>query len=116
MREGLPITLGIGFQNLPEGLVVALALASQGYSRRTAFGVAALTGFVEPVGAAIGAGIVTFSGNLLPWMLALAAGAMIYVISDEIIPETHHHGFRREATGSLMAGFVVMMSLEAAMT
>ncbi|MFA5530370.1 MAG: ZIP family metal transporter [Thiohalomonadaceae bacterium] len=112
MSNGLALTIGIALQNMPEGLVVALALAAEGYRRWQAFTVALLTGLVEPVGAVLGAGIVTLAAGMLPWMLALAAGAMIYVISDEIIPETHRKGFQKEATGSVMVGFVVMMFLD----
>ncbi|MGE0082666.1 MAG: ZIP family metal transporter [Thiohalomonadaceae bacterium] len=112
VNSGLALTIGIALQNMPEGLVVALALAAEGYRRWQAFLVALLTGLVEPVGGALGAGIVALSSAMLPWMLALAAGAMIYVISDEIIPETHRKGFQKEATGSVMVGFVVMMFLD----
>jgi ZIP family zinc transporter len=111
-ENGTALTVAIALQNMPEGLVVALALAAEGYRRCTAFLVAFATGLVEPVGGAFGAGVVALSSAWLPWMLALAAGAMIYVISDEIIPETHRKGFQKEATSSLMAGFVVMMVLD----
>ena len=115
LERGAALTLGIALQNIPEGLVVALALAGEGYRRGHAFLVAFGTGLVEPVGGAFGAGVVSLSGALLPWMLALAAGAMIYVISDEIISETHRKGFHRAATGGLMTGFVVMMFLDVAL-
>lgn len=111
-RNGLILALGIGLQNMPEGLVVAAALAAEGYRRVLAFLVALLTGLVEPVGAVFGAGVITLANTLLPAMMALAAGAMIYVISDEIIPETHRKGFERYASTSLMFGFVVMMFLD----
>lgn len=114
--SGLALAIGISLQNMPEGLVVALALVAEGYRRRQAFLVALLTGLVEPVGGLLGAGVVTVAGMLLPWMLALAAGAMIYVISDEIIPETHRKGFQKEATGGVMVGFVVMMFLDVVLT
>lgn len=114
--NGLALTIGIALQNVPEGLVVALALVAEGYRRRMAFAVALATGLVEPLGGGLGAGVVALSSVWLPWMLALAAGAMIYVISDEIIPETHRKGFQKEATGSLMAGFVVMMVLDTALS
>jgi ZIP family zinc transporter len=116
LDHGTALALGIGLQNVPEGMVVAFALAGEGYRRGQAFLVAFATGLVEPVGGALGAGVVALSGAFLPWMLALAAGAMIYVISDEIIPETHRKGCEREATGGLMAGFVVMMFLDVALS
>ena len=106
------LAIGIGLQNLPEGLAVALALRSEDYSRGQAFVVALLTGMVEPVGGLIGVTAVTLSRPLLPWGLAFAAGAMIFVISSEIIPETHRKGFKIEGTFGLMIGFVVMMILD----
>jgi ZIP family zinc transporter len=106
------LAIGIGLQNLPEGLAVALALSGEDYSRGQAFTAALLTGMVEPVGGLIGVGAVTIAAPLLPWGLAVAAGAMIFVISSEIIPETHRQGFKLEGTFGLMVGFVVMMVLD----
>ena len=106
------LAIGIGLQNLPEGLAVAVALASERYSRGAAFTVALLTGMVEPLGGLIGVTAVTLAQPLLPWGLAFAAGAMIFVISSEIIPETHRKGFATEGTFGLMIGFVVMMVLD----
>jgi ZIP family zinc transporter len=82
------------------------------YSRGQAFTVALLTGLVEPVGGLIGVGAVTLIEPLLPWTLAFAAGAMLFVISSEIIPETHRLGFKIEGTFGLMVGFMVMMVLD----
>ncbi|MFQ5353595.1 MAG: ZIP family metal transporter [Thermodesulfobacteriota bacterium] len=112
VSNGLALATGIGLQNLPEGLVVALALVTERYSRTRAFIIALLTGFAEPVGGAMGAGVVTLARPLLPWGLAFAAGAMLFVISDEIIPESHRKGFQKEATFGVMIGFVVMMLLD----
>ncbi len=109
---GLAITIGIGLQNLPEGLAVAAALVGDGFGRGHAFKIALLTGLVEPVGGLVGALAVSASHLLLPWGLAIAAGAMLFVISGEIIPETHRHGIERPATAALVAGFVVMMILD----
>lgn len=109
---GMALALGIGLQNIPEGLVVALALVTVGYSRGKAFFIALLTGLVEPIGGLLGAGVVTLFHPLLPWGLAFAAGAMLYVISDEIIPESHRKGFAKEATFGLMVGFVAMLFLD----
>jgi zinc transporter, ZIP family len=106
------LALGIGLQNLPEGLAVAMALAGEGYTRVAAFAVALATGLVEPLGGLIGVSAVTLAQPLLPWGLAFAAGAMIFVISSEIIPETHRKGFKIEGTFGLMTGFVVMMVLD----
>jgi zinc transporter, ZIP family len=106
------LAIGIGLQNIPEGLAVAVALLTLGYSRAQAVAVATATGLVEPVGGLIGVVAVTLVEPLLPWGLAFAAGAMIFVISDEIIPETHRHNHQNQATGGLMVGFVLMMFLD----
>lgn len=109
---GIGTTIGIGLQNIPEGLSVAVALRSEGYSGKYSFGVACLTGFVEIIGGLIGAIILTISIKLLPLALAYAAGAMLFVVSDEIIPETHREGFESGATAALFFGFCLMMFLD----
>lgn len=110
--DGLALALGIGIQNMPEGLAVALSLMREKYSVRYAFVVAALTGLVEPVGAVLGFGLVNIFKPVLPVVLASAAGAMLFVICDEIIPETHSKGYEREATYGIIFGFVIMMVLD----
>lgn len=112
--RGTTLAIGIGLQNAPEGLAVALALLSCGYTKRRAFAVAGLTGLVEPLAGALGAYAVSLSQLVLPWGLTFAAGAMIYVISHEIIPETHRHGFESQATLGLTVGLAVMMLLDVA--
>lgn len=112
LSNAISLTIGIGLQNAPEGLAVAIALASEGYSRIYSFFIASLTGLVEPVGGLIGALIVTYSEHMLPWGLAFAAGAMLYVISHEIIPETHSRGHHNQATAGLTVGLVIMMFLD----
>ncbi|WP_093120708.1 ZIP family metal transporter [Salinihabitans flavidus] len=112
LSGGMPLAIGIGLQNLPEGLAVAVALLGEGYSRFRAWGIAALTGLVEPIGGAIGAAVITFSEPFLPWGLAFAAGAMLYVISHEIIPETHRRGHQNKATFGFAIGLVVMLFLD----
>ncbi len=109
---GFGATLGIGLQNIPEGLSVAIALQSQGYSTRYAIGVTALTGLIEVAGGVFGASVLLISGEILPWGLAFAAGAMLFIVSDEIIPETHRPGFENGATLSLFIGFGLMMFLD----
>jgi ZIP family zinc transporter len=104
--------LGIGLQNAPEGLAVAVSLLGEGYDKGRAWTIAALTGLVEPIGGALGAGVVSLSQPLLPWGLAFAAGAMIYVISHEIIPETHRRGHQKKATFGLSIGLVLMLFLD----
>ncbi len=112
MANGLALALGIGLQNLPEGLVVALALISEGKSRLLSVAIAAATGLVEPVGGALGSFAVWLARPLLPWSLAFAAGAMLFVISDEIIPETHREHPATRATFGVVVGFVVMLVLD----
>lgn len=109
------LTTGIALQDIPEGLVVAVALLSVGYSRLRAVLLAAATGLVEPVGAVLGASIVEYSVSLLPWGMGVAAGAMLFVISHEIIPESHRKGHEVLATVGLMIGFVVMMVFDTAL-
>jgi ZIP family zinc transporter len=99
-------------QNIPEGLVVAVSLLAEGYSSLYAVGISLLTGLVEPVGGLLGAGVVAIAQPLLPWGMAFAAGAMLFVISDEIIPESHRQGREQEGTIGVMIGFVVMMLLD----
>lgn len=112
LSNGITIALGIGLQNMPEGLAVALSLVREQYSTRKAFLIALLTGLVEPIGAFLGVFLVQVFQPLLPFILALAGGAMLFVISDEIIPETHSNGYERQATYGIILGFIVMMILD----
>ncbi len=112
IKNGLTLAMGIGLQNMPEGLVVALALITEKYTPLKALMIALFTGLVEPVGGLIGIGLVSLSRPLLPWGLAFAAGAMLFVISDEIIPESHRKGFEKEATAGVILGFITMMILD----
>lgn len=115
IANGMTLATGIGIQNIPEGLAVSISLIAAGYSRPKAFAVGALTGLVEPVGGLLGGLAVSASGPFMPLSLAFAAGAMLFVISDEIIPETHRRGYENLATLSLFAGFAGMMFLDAAL-
>jgi len=112
MAAGLVIAMAIGLQNMPEGLSVALPLLREGYSRGKSLWYGTLTGLVEPIGGLLGAAMVSISQPILPWGLTFAAGAMLFVVSDEMIPEIHKKGFEREATFGLIAGFVIMMLLD----
>jgi ZIP family zinc transporter len=112
VAAGLVIATAIGLQNMPEGLAVALPLVREGYSRRKSLMYGTLTGLVEPLGGLLGVALVSIFQPILPWGLAFAAGAMLFVVSDEMIPESHRKGFEREATFGLIAGFVVMMLLD----
>ncbi len=109
------LALGIGLQNMPEGLVVAWALRNLEYSPMYALGVSTLTGLVEPVGGIIGAGIVNIAAEALPWGMAFAAGAMLFVIVDEIIPEIDQKSLGQQGTLGVMVGFVIMMFLDIAL-
>jgi ZIP family zinc transporter len=112
IANGTSLAIGIGLQNMPEGLAVALPLLGIGYSRLKAVGIATLTGLVEPVGGLLGVAAVRVFHPVLPLGLAFAAGAMLFVISDEIIPETHAKGRSRLATFGIIVGFVIMMALD----
>ncbi|WP_410010732.1 ZIP family metal transporter [Variovorax sp. PAMC26660] len=109
------LATGIAIQDVPEGLVVAVALLAAGYSRMFAVLIGMASGLVEPLGAVLGAAVVGHSVMLLPWGLGFAAGAMLFVISHEIIPESHRKGHEAFATSGLMIGFVLMMLLDTAL-
>lgn len=113
VQAGASVALAIGLQNMPEGLIVAMALRTLGRSAGQAWGVAALTGLAEPLGAILGLAVLGSLPVFYPLGLALAAGAMLFVVSHEIIPETHRNGFETLATGTLLAGFVFMLLLDA---
>ncbi|MBO1113979.1 ZIP family metal transporter [Bordetella petrii] len=113
--RGSALATGIAIQDVPEGLVVALALLAVGYRRSFAVALGMLSGLVEPAGAVLGALVVGWSAALLPWGLGFAAGAMLFVISHEIIPESHRKGHEVYATCGLMIGFVLMMLLDTAL-
>ncbi len=117
-NEGLranALAIGIAIQDVPEGFVVAAALLAAGYGRILAVAIGMASGLVEPMGAVVGASIVGHSAMLLPWGLGFAAGAMLFVISHEIIPESHRKGHEVFATAGLMLGFVMMMVLDTAL-
>ena len=112
MAVGLPVTIAIALQDIPEGLAVALALRNVNLSAGKAVLIAAASGLLEPLGALLGVGL---SGGLAlayPAGLGLAAGAMLFVVSHEVIPETHRNGHQTPATLGLMLGFAVMMVLD----
>ena len=109
---GLPLTTAIAIQDIPEGLAVAMALKAAGLSPLRAVQVAILSGVMEPVGALLGIGLASGLVLAYPIGLGLAAGAMIFVVSHEVIPETHRNGHQTPATLGLMAGFAVMMVLD----
>lgn len=111
--NGLSLAIGIGLQNLPEGLAVALPLIRENFSKKKAFLIALGSGLVEPIGGLLGVGLVQVARPVLPFALAFAAGAMLFVISHEIIPETQSNkGHSKLATHALLVGFVIMMFLD----
>jgi ZIP family zinc transporter len=112
LKNGLVLSIAIALQNIPEGLAVALPLVGLGYNKWRAVGIATLTGLVEPVGGLLGITMVTVFEPILPIAMGFAAGAMLFVISEEIIPETHSDGRSRYATFALMIGFIIMMTLD----
>ncbi|MDP3333075.1 MAG: ZIP family metal transporter [Methylococcaceae bacterium] len=112
MKNGIVLAIAIALQNIPEGLAVALPLVGLGYNKWRAVGIATLTGLVEPVGGLLGVTMVTVFEPILPIAMGFAAGAMLFVISEEIIPETHANGRSRHATFALMIGFIIMMALD----
>lgn len=112
LKVGLPLTTAIALQDIPEGLAVALALRTAGLSNGRAVLIAAATGLLEPLGALLGVGLSSGMAIAYPVGLGLAAGAMLFVVSHEVIPETHRNGHQTAATIGLMIGFAVMMTLD----
>jgi ZIP family zinc transporter len=108
--QALMIAGGIALQNIPEGMVIIGPMLAAGVSPRRTFICAALTGVVEVVGTLIGYFAVSLASAILPFALAFAGGTMLYVISDEMIPETHAHGHERGATYALLVGFCLMLA------
>lgn len=109
------LAVGIGLQNFPEGIAVAIPLRGEGVSSGRSFWYGQLSGAVEPVSAAIGAAAVLSVRSVLPYVLAFAAGAMIYVVVEELIPESQRYGNTDLATLGAMGGFTVMMILDVAL-
>ena len=107
--EAFIIAGGIALQNIPEGMVIIGPMLSSGISKRRTLAIAAFTGLIEVVGTLIGYFAVSIAEAILPFALAFAGGTMLYVISDEMIPETHAHGEERGATYALLVGFCIML-------
>ncbi len=107
--EALTIAGGIALQNIPEGMVIIGPMLASGISGKRTFLIALATGIVEVLGTLLGYFAVSVSNAILPFALAFAGGTMLYVISDEMIPETHSHGSERGATYSLLGGFCLML-------
>ncbi len=112
VSDALMIAGGIALQNIPEGMVIIAPMLAAGVTPKKTFISATLTGFVEVAGTLIGYAGVAVSAAILPFALAFAGGTMLYVISDEMIPETHAHGAERGATYALLAGFCIMLAAD----
>lgn len=115
IAAAIVLSIGIGIQNFPEGIAVAMPLRAEGMSRWKSFWYGQLSALVEPIAAVVGAATVVVAAPILPYALSFAAGAMIYVVVEELIPESHREGNVDLATVSLMVGFVVMMVLDVAL-
>jgi ZIP family zinc transporter len=113
-RQAHILAAGISIQDIPEGLVVALALRGVGYSRIASAGYGVVSGLIEPVAALAGVALIGVSASLLPWGLAAAAGAMLFVLVHDVIPETHRHGNGTLASCGVIGGFVLMAVLDTA--
>ncbi|MFP4090812.1 MAG: ZIP family metal transporter [Cyclobacteriaceae bacterium] len=114
LSAALVLALGIGIQNFPEGLSVSVPLRREGFSRRKSFWYGQLSGFAEPVAGVLGAAAVLFFRPILPYALSFAAGAMIFVVVEELIPESQYHKNTDLATIGVMLGFTIMMTLDVA--
>jgi ZIP family zinc transporter len=112
LGRGISLATGIGIQNIPEGLAVALALLVNNFSKKDIFIITLLTGVVEPIGGIVAVILFSLSHYILPIGLAFAAGAMLFVVSKEMIPQTHKKGYETQATVGLITGFTLMMILD----
>ena len=112
LAAAMALAVGIGIQNFPEGFAISMPLRQSGMSRRRSFFWGQLSAAVEPVAGVIGAVAVIYAAPLLPYALAFAAGAMIFVVIEELVPESQQHGNTDLATMSFLAGFTVMMMLD----
>jgi len=115
MGGAVALALGIGIQNFPEGAAVSIPLRREGLSRLKSFWYGQLSGMVEPVAGVLGAAAVLLIRPILPYALAFAAGAMIYVVAEELIPEAQMEKHSDVATIGVMLGFAVMMTLDVAL-
>ncbi len=112
LNKVMLFVMAIAIHNLPEGMVIVSPLIMAGVARKRVFFIACFTGVVEIVGTMIGFGAVSIATVILPFALAFAGGTMLYVVSDEMIPETHSHGYERMATYSLIIGFLTMLIMD----
>jgi len=115
LAGAVALAVGIGIQNFPEGAVVSIPLRREGLSRLKSFHYGQMSGIVEPISGVLGAALVLTMRPILPYALAFAAGAMIYVVAEELIPEAHFESNSHIATFGVMIGFAVMMTLDVAL-
>ena len=116
MSAALALSIGIALQNLPEGAIISMPLIGEGYTKPKAFLLGSLSGIVEPIAAVVTILLISFIEPILPYLLAFAAGAMIYVVVEELIPESQEGKHSNIATISLAIGFVLMMILDIALS
>lgn len=112
MTTDWTVSLGIALQNIPEGMVIIAPLLMAGVRPLRTFVISTAIGLLEIIGVLIGYGMGSISQSLLPIMLGFAGGAMLYVTSDEMIPETHAHGYQKQATYALLSGFITLLIIE----
>ena len=115
MAAAISLALGIALQNMPEGAIISLPLRSQGFSRKKALGFGVLSGIVEPMSAVVTILLIEYLIGIFPYLLAFAAGAMIYVVVEELIPSSHSGEHSNLSTMGFAIGFVAMMILDVAL-
>ncbi|RKX29968.1 MAG: ZIP family metal transporter [Candidatus Zixiibacteriota bacterium] len=115
LAGAVALAIGIGIQNFPEGTAVSMPLRREGMSRAKSFWYGQLSGFVEPVAGVLGAALVIITKPILPYALAFAAGAMIFVVVEDLVPESQTGGNSHAATMGVMIGFALMMTLDVAL-
>ncbi|MDO4630384.1 MAG: ZIP family metal transporter [Planctomycetia bacterium] len=109
LGDTLTVAGSIALQNIPEGMVIIVPLLAVGVSMSRTFFISLVIGLIEILGAAVGYSLISFTNGILPFALSFAGGTMLYVISDEMIPETHSHGYEKMATFALLAGFMFVL-------
>lgn len=112
ISDAWSVTIGISLQNIPEGMVIISPLLVVGVSKMRTLIISLCIGLLEVIGVWLGFGMGSISGTFLPIMLSFAGGAMLYIVSDEMIPETHAHGYQKQATYALLLGFLTLLFIE----
>lgn len=115
VAAAIALTIGIGIQNIPEGSALSLPIRAQGRSKKYSFNMGQMSALVEPVGAVLGAAAVTGITAILPYGLSFAAGAMMFVVIEEIVPESQNSDYTDIATMAFLVGFCIMMVLDVAL-